>query len=169
MWSHIKKMFTDVCGIVEPKLSFEVKKGLCITSSLSRTDSNGYLYLSALNLQNIDITIPKNSDIAFFKFLLPQQAGTLTSIDTQLLTLAKFINPDDFVKEINQLIIDEEFNSDSQPPRSKPECKNIWFPTPETCTYPEGLQGVEKRTQDELSKLQALDQIDPQTNQSYRT
>ena len=123
-----KKIFTDVCGIVEPKLSFEDKTGLCITSSLSRTDPNGYLYLSALNLQNNEITIPRNSDIAFFKFLSPQQAETLTPIDPQLLTLAKSINPDDFVKEINQLIIDEEFNSDSQPPRPKPEYKKILVP-----------------------------------------
>ena len=61
-----KRIFTDVCGIVEPKLSFEDKTGLCITSSLSRTEPNGYLYLSALNLQNNEITIPRNSDIAFF-------------------------------------------------------------------------------------------------------
>ena len=163
-----KRIFTDVCGIVEPKLSFEDKTGLCITSSLSRTDPNGYLYLSALNLQNNEITIPGNSDIAFFKFLSPQQAETLTPIDPQLLMLAKSVNPDDFVKEINQLIIDEEFNSDSQPPRPKREYKKFWFPTPETCKHPERLKGVEKRIYDELSKLQELDQIDPQTNQSYR-
>ena len=163
-----KRIFTDVCGIVVPKLSFEDKTGLCITSSLSRTDPNGYLNLSALNLQNNEITIARNSDIAFFKFLSPQQAETLTPIDPQLLTLAKSVNPDDFVKEINQLIIDEEFNSDSQPPRPKPEYKKFWFPTPETCKHPERLQGVEQRIYDELSKLQELDQIDPQTNQSYR-
>ena len=94
-----KKIFTDVCGIAEPKLSFEDKTGLCIQSSLSRTDSNGYLYLSDLNLRNNDMTIPKKSDIALFKFPSPQQAETLTPIDPQLLTLAKFINSDDFVKE----------------------------------------------------------------------
>ena len=33
------KQFADVCGIVEPKVSFEEKTGLCITSFLSRTDS----------------------------------------------------------------------------------------------------------------------------------
>ena len=66
-----KKVFNDVCGIVEPKLSFEDTTGLCITSSLSRIDSNGSLYFSALKLQNNDFTIPRNSDIAFFNFLPP--------------------------------------------------------------------------------------------------
>ena len=40
---------------------------------------------------------------------------------------------------------------------------------PETCKQPEQLQGVEKRIYDEWSILQELEQIDPQTNQSYRT
>ena len=86
------KRFADVCGIVEPKVSFEEKTGLCITSPLSRTDSDGNLYLSALNLQTKEITIPRNSDNAFFKFLSLQQAETLTPIEPQLLTLAKFKN-----------------------------------------------------------------------------
>ena len=133
------KILTDVCGILGPKLSFEDKTGLCITSSLSRTDPNGYLYLSALNLQNIEITKPRNSDIAFFNFLSPQQADTLTPIEPQLLTLIKSINPDDFAKEINQLIIDEAFNLDSQPPRPKPENKTFWFPKPETCKHPQTI------------------------------
>ena len=162
------KRLADVCGIVEPKVSFEEKTGLCITSSLSRTDSEGNLYLSALNLQTNEITIPRNSDIALFKFLSPQQAETLTPIEPQLLTLAKFKNPDDFEKEINQLIIDEEFNADSQPPRPKPDYKRFWFPTPEACKYPTALKGVEKRIYNELEKLRQLDSIDPHINDEHR-
>ena len=139
------KRLADVCGMVKPKVSFEEKTGLCLTSSLSRTDSEGNFYLSALNLQTNEITLPRISDIALFKFLSPQQAETLTPIEPQLPTLAKFKNLDDFEKEINQLIIDEEFNADSQPLRPKPDYKSIWFPTPETCKNPTALKGVEKR------------------------
>ena len=39
-----EKQFADVYGVVEPKVGFEDKTGLCITSSLSRTDSEGNLY-----------------------------------------------------------------------------------------------------------------------------
>ena len=143
-------------------------KQACASRHLSRTDSNGNLFISALNLQNIEITIPRNSDIALFKFLTPQQAETLTPIDPPLLTLAKIRNPENFAQEINQLIIDEEINSHSQPPRPKSEYRKFWFPTPETCKNPEKLQGVEKRIHTELSKLQELDNIDPQTDKSYR-
>ena len=83
----------------------------------------------------------------------------MSPIDRQLLILEKFINPNEFVKEINQLIIDEEFNSDSQPPRHKPYYKNFWLPTPETCKHPERLQGVEKRIYDELSILRKLTKV----------
>ena len=146
------KQFADVCGIAEPKVSFEEKTGLCITSSLSRADSEGNIYLSAWNLRTNEITIPRNSDIAIFKFLSPQQAETLTPIKPQLLTLAKFKNRDDFKKEINQLINDEEFNAHSQPPRPKPDYKRFWFRTPETCKNPSALKGVEKRIYNELEK-----------------
>ena len=91
----------DVCGLVEPKKSFEDKTGLCNMSSLSRTDPNGLLNISALNLQDNAITIPRNSDIASFKLLPPQQAETLTSIDPQLLTLATSRNLDDLVQKIS--------------------------------------------------------------------
>ena len=163
-----KNKLSELCGIVEPKTSFEEKTGLCITSSLSKVDSSGHLFISALNLQENEVTIPRNSDIALFKFLSPQQAETLTPIDPQLLTLAKFKNPDDFVTEINQLVIDQTFNSESQPPRPQPDYKSFWFQTPETCRNTEKLQGVEKRIYEELLKLQELDKIGPQMDASYR-
>ena len=161
------RRFADVCGIVEPKVSFEEKTGLCITSCLSRTDSQGNLYLSALNLQTKDITIPRNSDVAYFKLLSPQQAETLTPIDPQLLTMAKFKNPDEFEHEINQLIIYEEFNGDSKPPRPKSGYKKFWFPTPETCKNPTALKGVEKKIYNELQKLKELASIDPHIIDEY--
>ena len=89
--------------------------GLCITSSLSGTDSEGNFYSSALNLQANEITIPWNSDTAYFKFLPPQQSETLMPIDPQLLTLAKLNYPDDYRHEVNQLVKVEKFNADSQP------------------------------------------------------
>ena len=163
-----KNKLSELCGIVEPKTSFEEKTGLCITSSLSKVDSSGHLFISALNLQENEVTIPRNSDIALFKFLSPQQAETLTPIDPQLLTLAKSKNPDDFVTEINQLVIDQTFSSESQPPRPQPDYKNFWFQTPESCRNPEKLQGVEKRIYEELLKLQELDKIDPQMDANDR-
>ena len=82
--------------------------------------------------------------------------------------MAKFKNPDEFEHEINQLIIDEEFNGDSQPPRPKLDYMKFWFPTPETCKNPTALKGVEKRIYNELQKLKEIDSIDPHINDEYR-
>ena len=40
-----KKTFVDVCGTVEPKVSFEDKTGLWIISSLPRTDPNEWTFI----------------------------------------------------------------------------------------------------------------------------
>ena len=126
------------------------------------------MYLSALNLQTNDITIPRDSDVTFFKFLSPQQAETLVPIEPQVLALVKFKNSDGFEKKMNQLMIDEEFNADSQPPRPKPDYKRFWFPTPETCKNPTTLKGAEKRIYNELEKVRELKSIDPHINDDYR-
>ena len=107
------KRLADVCGIVEPKVCFEEKTGLCITSYLFRTNSEVNLYLSAVTVKTNDITIPPTSEIVYFKYRSQQQVEALTPIDPQILTLAKIKNPDNFAHEINQLVNDEEFNADS--------------------------------------------------------
>ena len=143
--------------MVEPKVNFEQKTALRIMSLLPQKDSNGNLFNSVLNLQDIDIINPRNTEIAFFSFLGPQQAGTLAPIDPHLFSSlyrpTKFMKPEDFVPEINQLTVDENFSSDSQTPRPKPEHKKFRLPTPETCKNPETLQGVEKSIYTELLKL----------------
>ena len=72
----LQKAFSDMCEIVKVKVGFKNKTGLCIISSLSRSDSDRDLFISLFNLQSIGITIPRNTDISFLKFLSPQQAGT---------------------------------------------------------------------------------------------
>ena len=64
-------------------------------------------------------------------------------------------------------MVDEEFNSDSQPPRPKPDYKKFWFPTPETCQNPTALNGLEKRMFTEPQKLQELDGKNPHISNGY--
>ena len=58
------------------------------------------------------------------------------------------------------MIIDEEFNANSQPRRPRPDYEKFCFPAPETCQNPSALKAVEKRIFTELQKLQELDSID---------
>ena len=162
------KRLADVCGILEPEKSFQETTVLCITSSLSRTDSQGNLYISALNLQRNEITLPRNPHVAYFKCLSTQQAETVTPIDPQQLPLTKVKKTEDFEHEINQLIIDEEFIADSQPPRQNLTTRSFWFPEPETCNNPTALRGVEKKVYKELQKQKELDSVDPHIHEQYR-
>ena len=116
-----RKLFSDMCRILEPKVSFEDKTGLCITSSSFRTGCYGNLFISVLNLQNNVIAIPRSTAFAIFRVLSPQRAETLTPIDPQLLRLPKLLKSEHFVTEENQLNTDQNFSSDSQRPEPKPE------------------------------------------------
>ena len=119
------------------------------------------MIIAAVHLKSNVITFPRISDIAFFKFLSLQQAETLTPIDQLLLTLAKFRNPDGFVQEKGQLLVDENFNADS---RSKPEHKKFRLPTPETCKNPEKLQGAEEQLHRTSETSTKGLEIDPKTD-----
>ena len=132
-------------GIVQPNVKLEEKLELFNNTCISRFNSEGYLYLSALNLHNNQIAVHRNSDNACFKFLAPQQSETLTPIHAQLLTLANFKKLDNFPNEINHLEKNEDFNADSQSSRTKPDCKEFWFPTLDTCQNSATLNGVERR------------------------
>ena len=83
------------------------------------------------------------------------------------MSLANFENPDNFAQGVNELIIDEEFHADSQPPRQKPEYKKFFFPTSEVCQNPTALKGAKKEVYTELLKLQ-VDNIDQHINVEYQ-
>ena len=57
-----------------------------------------------------------------------KKMGKITPIDPQQLTLGKLTNLDGFEHERNQLIIDEESNADSQPPRPKADDQSFRSP-----------------------------------------
>ena len=156
-----------VFSIVESKTRLEEKTGLCLTSSFSRTDSKESLYLSALNLQTNEITLPRNSNVVYFEFFSQQQLETLIPIDPQILPLTKFKNPDDFEQKINQFMKNEDFIANYQPPRSKLDYKAFWFPTPEIREKPSALKYVEKNIYTELQKLPELDRINRHNNNEH--
>ena len=86
----------------------------------------------------------------------------------QLLTLAKFKNLDNFAKETNQLIIDEEFDAVSPTARPNHRLQKFWFLTLEARQNPATLKSVESRIYNELQKFQELDSINPHISIDYR-
>ena len=93
-------------GLVIPsdRLENKCRIALALTSSVSKIDDTGKVFVSAINLSGNQITLNHQSEIAQFEILNEAQADNLIEIDPHLISLAKICNPDDFQGELNQLI-----------------------------------------------------------------
>ena len=145
-------------GIVEPTIKFE-KLGLCLTSSIDKLQKNEPLFMIAINSTEVPIHIRKNSSVATFSVLTPEQARYLIPLEPKLIQsenekrntkqISKSIEKT-ARGEINHITI----QSDSE----------FWFPTPENVEDPSRLAGLEKRIYDELISFRKLETIRPAEN-----
>ena len=128
------KNLENCSGVVIPNQSFEDSTDIALTSSVSTSDENGKIFISAINLTEHPITILYNTIIANCEILNTAQAEKLINIDPQLIALAKMRNHENLEAEINQLVQTEIIGGSKT--RPKPEYDKLWFPTPETCSDP---------------------------------
>ena len=137
-------------AIIEPHAKFENQTGLCVTSALITLKAKQYVSLAILNVLPHKVTVRKNSVIARITILTPKQAEYLQPINPQL--LSNYFN-----QNINALIQDSEI-------KVSPSTDELWFPTPENCSNPETLPGIEKRIYDEIVQLKKQEKLDPISN-----
>ena len=137
-------------AIIEPHAKFENQTGLCVTSALITLKAKQDVSLAILNLLPHKVTVQKNSVIARITILTPKQAEYLQPINPQL--LSNYFN-----QNINALIQDSEI-------KVSPSTDELWFPTPENCSNPETLTGIEKRIYDEIVQLKKEEKLDPISN-----
>ena len=155
-------------GTVTPDEKYESDSELIFCSSLSKVGENNEIYVIAINPTEHLITIPRNTLVAQFKILTPKETEYVTPVTPELISLAKMRNPDNFMSELNQLIIDSTFEHDRQPPRPPPNYSKFWFPTPESCDDPSKLSGVHLEIYNQLQDLLKLDASDPKSNDEDR-
>ena len=89
---HLSKSAVNLenCSrLVIPNRSFEDSTDIALTSSLSTSDENGTIFISAINITDHLITIPYNTIIEIFEILNKAQAEKLINIDPQLIALLK--------------------------------------------------------------------------------
>ena len=104
--AKLSDQYQSCTGKVSSGNHLEDKCSIALTSSLSRIDHRGKVFVSAINLSDNQITLNIQTEIAVFERLSKTQANNLIQIDPQLISLAKLRNPDDFEGELNQLIED---------------------------------------------------------------
>ena len=137
-------------AIIEPHAKFENQTGLCVTSALITLKAKQDVSLAILNVLPHKVTVQKNSVIARITILTPKQAEYLQPINPQL--LSNYFN-----QNINALIQDSEI-------KVSPSTDELWFPTPENCSNPEILTGIEKCIYDEIVQLKKEEKLDPISN-----
>ena len=152
--AKLSDQYQSCTGLVIPSDRLEDKRSIALTSSLSKNDDTGKVFVSAVKFSDNQITLNNQTEIAHFEFLNEVQADNLIEIDPQLISLAKMRNPDDFEGELNQLLQDFQFKkSDTPTGRPPPDYSKLWFPTPETCNDFFNLTPLQKEIYDQISQL----------------
>ena len=91
-------------GPVIPGNHLEDICSIALTLSLSEVDYNGRVLVFAITLSDNRMTFYNQREIAHFEFLNEAEADNLTEIDPNFISLARMLNPSDFVAELSQLI-----------------------------------------------------------------
>ena len=113
--ANLSDQYQSCTELVIPSDRLEDKCSIALTSSLSKIDNTGKVFVSAINLSDNQITLNNQTEIAYFEFLNEAQADNLIENDPQLISLAKMRNSDDFEGELNQLIQDFHFKKIDKP------------------------------------------------------
>ena len=107
--AKLSDQYQSCTGLVFPSDRLEVKCSIALTSSLSKIDDTGKVFVSAINVSDNQITLINQTEIALFEILNETQADNLIATETQLISLAKIRNPDDVEGELNRLFQDFHF------------------------------------------------------------
>ena len=101
--ANLSDQYQSCTGLIVLSDHLEDKCSIALTSSLSKIDDTGKVFVSAINLSDNQITLINQTEIAFFETMNEAEADNLNEIDPQLISLAKKHNPDDFEGELSQL------------------------------------------------------------------
>ena len=105
-----------------------------------------------------NVTLTKNKQIAVFQFLSPQEEEELVEIGPDLLALEK-MKDGEFFNSVNQILSTGKVHGKNQPKSPPTYYDKIWFPTPETCPNPENLPSLQTKLYDNIRELQKRDTL----------
>ena len=157
-----KAQAESTVGVVTPIATLEKKYQLFLTNSLSKV-TNGCVKALALNLAEIPIRFTSNTCVAKFEILTPEQAKYLTPLDSNLI---QCISNQKQQRNLSHSISLTQSGNHTQETRKF--TTDEWYATPENCAHPEQLKGPQKTIYDTIKKFNALEQMDPITNENHR-
>ena len=163
----VPKILEGHTGIVFPDEEFEESTDLKFWLAVIKVGKDNNISFIAIILNEHNITLAKNKQIAVFQFISPQGEEELIQSGPDLLALDKLKDGEKF-NSVNQILSTGKIHGKNQPKRPTPDFVEIWFPTPETCPNLEKLPNLQKKTHDNITKLQQRDTLDPQQNSGDR-
>ena len=153
--AKLSDRYQSCTGQVFPTDHLEDKCSIALTSSLSKFDDTGKVFVSAITLSDGQITLNKRTEIAHFEILNETHADNLNEIDLQLISLAQMRNPDDFEDKLNQLLHYFHFKKKKHTNSRLPQdYSKLWFPTLETCIDFSNLKLLRREIFDQILPLQ---------------
>ena len=84
--AKLSDQYQSCTRLVIPNDRLEDKCSIALTSSLSKIDDKGRVFVSVINLSDNQITLNNQTEIAHFEFLNEAQAESLIEIDPQLIS-----------------------------------------------------------------------------------
>ena len=114
-----------------------------------------------------NVTLTKNKQIAVFQFLSPQDEEKLIEFGPDHLAWDK-MKDEEFFNSINQILSTGKVHGKNQLKRPPPDYDKIWFPTPENCQNLEILPSLQRKIYDKIRELLQRDTLDPQQNSGDR-
>ena len=147
-FDHLSEWNTT--GTVTPKEKFTEAASLIISHSMS-TFFDRKIAVRVTNTTELPYTINKNTQIAEFSVVTPEQSKFIKPVDTVILSVIPEGDPD-LIAYLNELLR-----------TNKPDQQNntFWFPTPENPGNTDDQTPIQTRILKELRELQRKEKLNP--------
>ena len=148
----------DTTDVINPATNHCSGDPLVVASSIS-TASNRKIDIRVTNTTPTPYTIKRNTTIAEFKILSPEEAKELKPLNTAALKVLAEDDSEDAMVYINELLKTPEKPSHNQ---------NFWFPTPDRPGDPATHTPIQNRILREIKELEEIQKIDPNNSEEER-
>ena len=141
----------DTTGVINPAINHCSGNTLVVAGSIS-TAAGRKLDIRLTNTAHTPYTIKKNTTVAEFKIMSPEDAKELKRLNTAALQVLTEDDSEDAVIYINELLNTADSPSPNQ---------NFWFPTPDNTGDPTTHTPIQSRILREIQELEEIQKLDP--------
>ena len=143
----------NMIGTVTPVEKFTEIASLIISHSISTTN-DGKVAVRVTNKTESPYTINKNTQIAEFSVVTPEQSKFIRPVDTAILSMIPEGNPD-LITYLTQLLRTNKLDQQNN---------TFWFPTPKNPGNTEDHTPIQTRILQEVCKLRQKEKLNPKDN-----